>query len=1166
MSGNPQVFGLLEEMLDSGKTPEEVCRDCPELLTEVRQRWQEFQLIDAQVGALIPGLRTVRDAGAIAPVPSPTGLPQVPGYEVEAVLGHGGMGIVYKARQRALDRPVALKMLLAGPLAGPQELGRFRRETAALAGLRHPNIVQVYDAGDVEGRPYFTMEYVEGGSLAQKLAGTPQPARQAAELVATLAAAVEVAHQGGIVHRDLKPANVLLTADGTPKVTDFGLARRLEGGDGLTQTGVPMGTPSYMAPEQARGETRGIGPAVDVYALGAILYELLTGRPPFRAETPAETVQQVISQDPVPPARLNARVPRDLDTICSKCLQKDPGKRYVSAAQLAADLGRFLRHEPIHARPTGWVEHGLRWVRRRPAAAGLLAAVVLLVLAGGVGAGLLYQQWTAARARQAQTDREVRGVLEWARGPLEEAWQVQDLPTLTAALAEGNRAVDIARSGAASAAVQQEAEAFRTDADERLGRARKTRALLEAVLDVSEEASASTRGEAGRVKERARPSADEQYAAAFHGWGLDVDGTAEADVVARLGAEPDPVVQEVIAALDTWTLARRRRHRPEAEWRRLSRIADRLDHSERHHRLRALLVGESPPRAESVAAFVGTGLPWPALWELARGDNWQRLREARGDIDPRTDPVLTVALLARAYAVVGDAAGAEQILREAVTARPDQVVLLDALGTLLERQGPSRRGKAIECYRAARALRPRLGVALSGALLRAGRAEEAEDVLQDLRRQQLDTPQLYNYLGACLDAQKKHPAAEAAYRKAIDLQPDYADAHNNLGMCLDDQRKPAAAEASFRKAIDLRPDFAPAHSNLGNALTRRKNYAAAEASFRKAIDLQPDSADAYYNLGNVLAGRGQPGAAAAAYRKAIDLAPDFALAYNNLGMALSQQQKPAAAEAYFRKAIDLQADYAVAYHNLGTALGQQRKYAEAEAACRKAIDLQPGFAPAHFNLAEALMEQARFEEALAFMRMGNELLPARDPLRERTRQLLQRCERYMALEARLPAILRGAEKPANAAEQIEFAELCLLKQLDTAAARFYQDAFTAEPKLAEDVPAGARYNAACTAARAAEGRSKDADTLGDAERARWRRQALEWLRQDLTWWGKALPNRNAQARAQVGQWLQQWQADPDLAGVRARDALARLPDEDRKQWEQFWSDVEALLRRASVPE
>ena len=236
MASDPQVLGLLEEMLESGKTPEEVCRNCPELLSEVRQRWQEFCRIDAQVRTLLPGLGAHPTTDGVAPVLPPAGLPQVPGYEVEAVLGCGGMGVVYRARQHALDRSVALKMLLAGPFAGAQELGRFRRETAALACLRHANIVPVYDAGDVEGRPYFTMELLEGGSLAQRLSGTPQPARQAAALLATLAGAVHVAHQGGIVHRDLKPANVLLTAEGELKIADFGLAKRL-GGSAVSRPG-----------------------------------------------------------------------------------------------------------------------------------------------------------------------------------------------------------------------------------------------------------------------------------------------------------------------------------------------------------------------------------------------------------------------------------------------------------------------------------------------------------------------------------------------------------------------------------------------------------------------------------------------------------------------------------------------------------------------------------------------------------------------------------------------------------------------------------------------------------------------------------------------------------------------------------------------------------------
>jgi serine/threonine protein kinase len=293
-----RVQKLLDEIFDSDRTPEEVCADSPELLPEVRQRWQQMRIVEAQLDALFPTPAPDADGNTPAPWWPGADLPRIPGYEVEAVLGRGGMGIVYKARDQRLGRLVALKMLLAGAYAGPEEQGRFLREAEALAGLRHANIVQVHGAGDHDGRPYFTMEYVEGGSLAQRISGTPQPARQAAALLATLAEAVQVAHQGGIVHRDLKPANILLTALGTPKIADFGLARHFDGGlaqPALTLSGARMGTPSYMAPEQAIGKAHTIGPAADIYALGAVLYEMLTGRPPFRGETAVETERQVIA-------------------------------------------------------------------------------------------------------------------------------------------------------------------------------------------------------------------------------------------------------------------------------------------------------------------------------------------------------------------------------------------------------------------------------------------------------------------------------------------------------------------------------------------------------------------------------------------------------------------------------------------------------------------------------------------------------------------------------------------------------------------------------------------------------------------------------------------------------------------------------------------------------
>jgi hypothetical protein len=372
----------------------------------------------------------------------------IAGYEVLGELGRGGMGVVYRARHVNLNRVVALKMILSGTHAGPQALLRFQREAEAVARLQHPNIVQVFDVGEHEGRPYLALEHADGGSLAQQLAGTPQPVRPAAQLVQTLARAIHVAHEKGIIHRDLKPANILLqrmaatsttrhkkgeegqaeqggevglpagSAPGPcgvcsgfswpflPKITDFGLAKLWQDPDGQTASGDVVGTPSYMAPEQAAGQTGAIGPAADVWALGAILYELLTGRPPFRGASALDTLQQVRAQEPVPPSRLQPGLPRDLEAICLKCLEKGPQQRYLSAEALAEDLRRFLAGEPTRARPVGAWGRGMKWLKRHPAPAALAAVSGLAALAlVGVAVGLAYNTRLQDALEEATTQR-----------------------------------------------------------------------------------------------------------------------------------------------------------------------------------------------------------------------------------------------------------------------------------------------------------------------------------------------------------------------------------------------------------------------------------------------------------------------------------------------------------------------------------------------------------------------------------------------------------------------------------------------------------------------------------------------------------------------------------------------------------------------------------------
>jgi tRNA A-37 threonylcarbamoyl transferase component Bud32 len=365
---------------------------------------------------------------------------QVGQYELLEEIGRGGMGIVYRARHVKLKRVVALKMLLPGRNTRNDTMGRFRREAEAVARLRHPNIVQIYEVGEVAGIPWFSLEYIGGGSLEMRINATPQPAASSAALVSRLARAMQVAHEHGIIHRDIKPANVLLESaskgsvnvtpgddaprldddDLKPKITDFGLAKHLEV-EGQTVAGQIMGTPSYMAPEQAGGHNQQVGPASDVYGLCALLYELLTGRPPFKGSSHWGTISMVLLTDPIPPGRLNSAVPRDLETICLKGLRKEPDKRYRSSAELADDLDRFAAGRPVLARPAPLWERTVKWVRRQPTQAAL-ALAVLLTIAAGVASALFY-----ARSQRQQAEYEKQQTLYEKQKTLSEQQTAADL-------------------------------------------------------------------------------------------------------------------------------------------------------------------------------------------------------------------------------------------------------------------------------------------------------------------------------------------------------------------------------------------------------------------------------------------------------------------------------------------------------------------------------------------------------------------------------------------------------------------------------------------------------------------------------------------------------------------------------------------------------------------
>jgi serine/threonine-protein kinase len=817
VSDDPRVEHLLDELYDSHATPEDLCGSCPELLPVVRERWRQLCRVEAEVDALFP---RPPEPGADEPPPAydTTALPRVPGYEVEAVLGRGGMGVVYRARHPRLNRTVALKMLLAGPFAGPGELERFLREAETVAGLQHANIVQVHEAGDVDGRPYFTMEFLEGGSLAQKLAGTPQPARQAVALVAAVAEAVHAAHQHGIVHRDLKPGNILLTADGTPKLSDFGLARRLDGAAGLTQSGAPVGTASYMAPEQAAGRSRDVGTAADTYALGAILYELLTGRPPFRAETAAETLRQVISQDPALPSRLNAAVPRDVETICLKCLEKSPERRYPSATALADDLHRFLRHEPIVARPVGPLGRVLRWTWRHPMGAALLAmALALSGLALGSGSWFIQQR----AERRGELRIEVGTAVTQAER-LRKAFHFQEARELL----ERARQL-LGPTGPDELSQQVEVAWQNLELVEKLDRDR-----LRAATPV-----------AGRFDPSgAEPCYEETFARA----GLGGPGEDTEKVAGRVRGSNVRV--EIVAALDDWASITQDPTR--VKW--LLAVARAADRDPWRDRLRQPKLRQDGP----------------ALTKLVQ----------ERPVDELT-PQLATAVGRVLRQSGGDAVS---LLRSAQARFPQDFWLNHELGWALHDVGQSKEAIVFyRVALALRPEASPVHEAIGENLRALGQLEEAIDHFKLALAGDPQFALAHNNLGFTLLEKGRQDEALHHFQEAIRVDPKgCAAAHCNLGLVLSARGQLSEAIQHFQESIRLDPKAsALAHTHLGNVLRATGETDEAIRHYGEAIQLDPQGSSlARLYLADALRDLGRLNEAIGLYQQSLQLDPKLSRA------------------------------------------------------------------------------------------------------------------------------------------------------------------------------------------------------------------------------------------------------------------------------------------------
>ncbi len=1122
MPDDPRVEQLLEELLDSGASPEEVCRACPDLLPQVRAGWKRLRDLEAQVVALFPA-STLLDGAT--PYPPPTDLPRVPGYDVQDVLGHGGMGVVYKAWHLRLRRIVALKMLLAGPGARPEELERFSREAEAVAGLRHANIVQVYDVGDLDGRPYFTMEFVEGGSLAQKLASTPQPAGEAAALTATLAEAIQAAHRSGIVHRDLKPANVLLTADGTPKIADFGLARRLEGGAGLTQSGASVGTPSYMAPEQAQGKT---GPSADIYALGAILYELLTGRPPFRSETAAETVLQVIYQEPLPPSHLNLKTPRDLETICLKCLHKDPQRRYATAAALADDLRRFQRGEPIAARPAGLPSRLGKWARRRPTHAAMIAGSLLLVVALVVG-GMWLALHQAERRRLVEADlKDVAALQEQARW-----WEAR------AALDRAEARLD--------AGVPD-------DLRRRIGQSRRD---LDLVIQLDAiRLRRVTRGELIFY----RTQAAGEYEEAFRAAGLGKPQDPPESVAAMVSASA--VSQALVAALDDWSVCAT--DKEQRSW--LLEVVKRADPDPEGWRGRVPAAWEDAAALAELARTVPVErLPVSML--LALG---QRLTDVQRDAAPFlkrvqkeypgdfwTNLILGDALLEWAPQ---EAAG---YYRAALASRPGAAVGYCAVGDALRLQNDL--GAAIDYYRKALRLDPdyaRTSNNLGLALQAQGRLDEAIDCYRKAARLDPDYAWAHYDLGNALQAKGRLDEAYDHYQQVLRLDPTNTQVLEPMTSILLRQGRAREAQAGWRQVIDADPsqhEIWFGYAELCLFLGQQEEY---QRVCRAMLDRFGATADPYVDerVG----------------RACLLLPPPE----DELRQAAALADRAAAAKGstppwfyrYFLFAKGL-AEYRRGRWDSAVALMEGEASRVMGPAPRLII------AMAQYRQGQERQACGTLAEAVVGFDWGAAEADSRDVW---ICHLLRREAEAMILPD-LPAFVQGEYQPRDNDERLALLGICEFQGLDDAAARLCADAFAADPSLAEELaaqclrcaeqsgkrPCGVlevlnsecRYPAVRCAALAGCGLGKDGAKLSEAERALRRQQAREWLRADLAMWNKTLSGDSPAAREIAAKMLAQWQVDPDLAGLREPGGLDQLSADERTEWLALWNEVGAVLDR-----
>jgi serine/threonine-protein kinase len=928
-------------------------------------------------------------------------------YQLFGEIARGGMGAILKGRDPDLGRDLAVKVLLEGHRGKPELVRRFVEEAQIGGQLQHPGIVPVYELGTfADRRPYFTMKLVKGRTLAALLHARNSPQDELPrflDIFEQVCQTVAYAHARGVIHRDLKPANVMVGSFGEVQVMDWGLAKVLKEGGVAderpappepeasvirtvrsksdvddSQPGSVLGTPAYMAPEQAGGHVEDVDRRADVFSLGSILCEVLTGQAPYTGRTAAEVLRKAMRGDTADAlGQLDGcGAAAELVALAKDCLAVDPEDRPRDAGALAGRVTAYLaevqerlkaaelaraaeqaRAEEARATAAAAEARVLAERRARRLTVVLAAAVLGLVMLGGGGGAYLTRQ---RAVRLAATSRAVNQALGEARLSWGEARTavVGDLSKWSEALSAARRAQALLEQGETDATTRGQVQAVlaglereRDDATTRAAEAERDRRLVERLEAI--------RGGLSEHGDYAQTAAD--YAGAFRAHGLDVERVDPMEAGAWIARRSAAV--ELAAALDDWVLVRRRGPGPggKASW----------------HRLLAAARTADPDRWRN------------ALRDQIGRNDVEALRRLTEDKGLATQPPQSLVLLAQALRERGDFERAASVLQAGWREHPDDFWINFKLGStsddlFLRRlgspkvEGLNRREEAIRYYTAAVAIRSRSFVAhnnLGLALHDSGQLDAAIAELHAALCLQPDSAMVHNNLGLILRDKGQLDESIAEYRTALRLQPDYAQAHYNLGLALGNKGERDAAIAEYRTAIGLQPDYTNAHINLGVALDNKGEHDAAIAEFHAAIRLQPDAAEIHSNLGNALRAKGQLDAAIAACRAALRLKPDLAGAHHNLGNALADKGQLDAAIAEYRAALRLKPDLAVAHHCLGLALSASGQLDEAIAAYRMALRLQPDLAAADLDLGNALTAKGQLEESIAEYRTALRLQP-----------------------------------------------------------------------------------------------------------------------------------------------------------------------------------------------